>query len=79
LSLVALPAWVWLGAGLLDAVVRPGLHPPRHLVARGSARLGLARCGTVGRGRAARPSYCFDLFDLAVVLSRKIENVFQVD
>jgi hypothetical protein len=26
LSLVALPAWVWLGAGLLDAVVRPGLH-----------------------------------------------------
>jgi hypothetical protein len=53
-----------------------GLHPPRHLVARDSACLGLARCGTAGRGRAARPSYHFSLFDLAVVLSRKIENIF---
>jgi hypothetical protein len=33
-----------------------GLHPPRHLVALDSARLGLARRGTAGRGRAARPS-----------------------
>jgi hypothetical protein len=54
-----------------------GLHPPRHLVARGSTHLGLARCGTAGRGRAARPSYCFGLFDLAVALSRKIENYFR--